>query len=62
MVSDEEAIGMSLVWILVWFLYRALEGYAPELRVLNFWLLTLIVAAVIDALHYRRYVRYRRWR
>ena len=53
---------MSLVWILVWFLYRALEGYAPELRVLNFWLLTLIVAAVIDALHYRRYVRYRRWR
>ena len=53
---------MSLVWSLVWLLYRALEGYAPELRVLNFWLLTLIVAAVIDALHYRRYVRYRRRR
>jgi hypothetical protein len=46
---------MSLVWVLIWFLYRALEGVAPELRVLNFWLLTLIVAAVIDATHYRRY-------
>ena len=53
---------MSLIWIRVWFWYRARKGYAPELRVLNFWLLTLIVAAVIDALHYRRYVRYRRRR
>lgn len=48
---------MTLIWVLMWFLYRALEGYAPELRVLNFWLATLIIAAVIDALHYRRYVR-----
>lgn len=53
---------MSLIWILVWLLYRALEGYAPQLRVVNFWLLTLAVAAIVDALHYRRYVRRGPWR
>lgn len=52
---------MTLIWVLIWFLFRALEGYAPELRVLNFWLLTLIVVAVIDALRYRSYIT-RRWR
>ncbi|GAC1443490.1 MAG: hypothetical protein NVSMB52_01940 [Chloroflexota bacterium] len=46
---------MSLLWILIWFLYRGLEGVTPELRLINFWLLTLIVAAIIDATHYRRY-------
>ena len=56
-MSREEAIAVSLIWVLVWFLYRALEGYAPQLHLLNFWLLTLIVAALIDATHYRRYVR-----
>lgn len=61
-VIDEERTSMSLIWILVWLLYRALEGYAPQLRVVNFWLLTLAVAAIVDALHYRRYVRRGPWR
>ncbi len=53
---------MSLIWVAVWLLYRALEGVPPQLRLLNFWLLTLIITALIDAFHYRGYVTGRRRR
>jgi hypothetical protein len=48
---------VSFLWVVVWFVYRYLNHHPPQLHILNIWLLTLIVASVIDLLHYRRYVR-----
>jgi predicted secreted protein len=47
---------MSLIWVIVWFIYRSVHGAPPQLHILNIWLLTLIIAALIDLFHYRTYI------
>lgn len=44
---------MSFLWVAVWFIVRFIDGYPPQLHILNSWLLTLIIAAILDVYRYR---------